>query len=344
MKAHYCLMWISFVLCLVSIHAFGQKKKNSKNSSNEVATVVADIQKSEEEIIIPLNGSICEEERITGLREKKLKELQLKQEKEQKARLKNTCPTDELIPVGNCLFIPERYLTTEDYFAIWDTENVNPYGYNIQTFKDSVYLTLFCDEKGKHWSYPLKATEINSQYGVRRFRFHHGIDLDLTVGEPIYAVFDGVVRIAKNNRRGYGNYVLIRHDNGLETLYGHLKTYFVKPGDLVKAGQMIGLGGNTGRSTGPHLHFEIRYRGHAFNPTYLFDFEKEQILAQNFVLTPAHYEKIIEEHKTVYHRIKSGDSIWTLSKRYHVPISTLCKMNGITSKTVLRIGSMIRVR
>ncbi|MCS6833784.1 MAG: M23 family metallopeptidase, partial [Flammeovirgaceae bacterium] len=274
----------------------------------------------------------------------KLKEIQLKQEKEQKAKQKNACPTDELVPVGNCLFIPEKYLTTEEYFAIWDTENVNPYGYNIQAFKDSVYLTLFCDEKGKHWSYPLKATEINSAYGVRRFRFHHGIDLDLNVGEPIYAVFDGVVRIAKNNRRGYGNYVLIRHDNGLETLYGHLKTYFVRPGQLVKAGQMIGLGGNTGRSTGPHLHFEIRYRGHAFNPTYIFDFEKEQILAQSFLLTPAHYEKIIEENKTVYHRIRSGDSIWTLSKRYHVPISTLCKMNGITAKTVLRIGSMIRVR
>ncbi|GAB4328493.1 MAG: hypothetical protein OHK0038_02330 [Flammeovirgaceae bacterium] len=349
MKAQYWLIWMLLAFLGTTSLSFAQKKerKAKKNASTsmieEIQTQPIPLQTTSYPTIIPLNGHLCEEERIESIKEKKQKELQLKIEKETIAKNKAYC-APSMIPVGNCIFLDEKYLTTEEYFAIWDTENVNPYSYSIQSFKDSVHFTLFCDEKGKHWSYPVKSRGINSQYGVRRFRFHHGIDLDLVVGEPIYAVFDGVVRIAKYNKRGYGNYVLIRHDNGLETIYGHLKSYNVKPGDVVKAGQMIGLGGNTGRSTGPHLHFEVRYRGHAFNPTYIFDFEKEQILAQQFVLTPSHYEKIIEEHKTVYHRVRNGDSLWTLSRRYRTSITALCKMNGISSKTVLRIGSLVRVR
>ncbi len=114
-----------------------------------------------------------------------------------------------------------------------------------------------------------------SPFGYRpRFgRMHRGVDLDLNVGDTVVAAFDGRVRIAKYERRGYGYYLVLRHDNGLETVYGHLSRFLVKPDQYIKAGQPIALGGNTGRSTGPHLHFETRFMGIALNPASIIDFE-----------------------------------------------------------------------
>lgn len=117
--------------------------------------------------------------------------------------------------------------------------------------------------------------QLTSGYGYRpRFgRVHKGVDLNLSVGDTVVAAFDGRVRITKFEARGYGYYVVVRHDNGLETVYGHLSRFLVKPNQYVKAGQPIALGGNTGRSTGPHLHFETRFMGIAINPTAIIDFE-----------------------------------------------------------------------
>lgn len=114
-----------------------------------------------------------------------------------------------------------------------------------------------------------------SPFGYRpRFgRMHRGVDLDLNVGDTVVSAFDGRVRIAKYERRGYGYYLVLRHDNGLETVYGHLSRFLVKPDQYIKAGQPIALGGNTGRSTGPHLHFETRFMGIALNPASIIDFE-----------------------------------------------------------------------
>lgn len=121
---------------------------------------------------------------------------------------------------------------------------------------------------------PVKG-KLVSAFGYRpRFgRMHRGVDLDLNVGDTVVAAFDGRVRITKFERRGYGYYVVLRHDNGLETVYGHLSRFLVKPDQYVKAGQPIALGGNTGRSTGPHLHFETRFMGIALNPASIIDFE-----------------------------------------------------------------------
>ena len=119
--------------------------------------------------------------------------------------------------------------------------------------------------------------ELQSKFGYRpRFRrIHKGIDLGLHVGDTVRAAFDGKVRICRYERRGYGYYVVIRHDNGMETVYGHLSKFIVKPDDRVKAGDPIALGGNTGRSTGPHLHFETRYMGLPINPADIIDFENK---------------------------------------------------------------------
>lgn len=111
---------------------------------------------------------------------------------------------------------------------------------------------------------------------------HNGLDLKVNIGDTIVSAFDGKVRIVKYERRGYGKYVVIRHDNGLETIYGHLSKQLVEENQLVKAGEPIGLGGNTGRSTGSHLHFETRFLGIAINPIYMFDFPKQDIVADTY--------------------------------------------------------------
>ncbi|MDW7691934.1 M23 family metallopeptidase [Flammeovirgaceae bacterium SG7u.111] len=260
---------------------------------------------------------------------------------------KDTCLDDSKVMIyrnkgEDSTFIDRKWLENADYYAIWDSWNLNPYGTKIGDFNDSVPLKLY-DEN--NWSAPLHNTEVNSKFGMRRWRWHHGTDLGLNIGDSVFAAFDGVIRIAKYNYGGYGYYLMVRHDNGLETLYGHLKEYLVQVGDTVKAGQLIGWGGNTGRSTGPHLHFEVRYKGFAFNPTYLFDFDKDALVtSSDFVLTKDHYKKQIEQSKAQYHRIRSGDSLWVISRRYHTSISKICRLNGISRNSTLRIGRSLRVR
>ena len=125
---------------------------------------------------------------------------------------------------------------------------------------------------------------MTSKYGPRRRGMHKGVDIGVSVGDPIYATFEGRVRYAKYNSGGYGNLVIIRHPNGLETYYGHLCQVNVALNDYVLAGQVIGYGGNTGRSSGPHLHFEVRYCDQSFDPERIIDFANGQLKWQNFVL------------------------------------------------------------
>lgn len=154
----------------------------------------------------------------------------------------------------------------EIFSSYWDNQSVNPYS--------SVAVPDHKDIVLGEYVHPIKA-KVTSEFGYRpRFgRVHKGIDLGLHVGDTIVSAFSGKVRVARYNPGGYGYFVIVRHDNGLETVYGHLKKFTVKPGQVVKAGDVIGLGGNTGRSTGPHLHFETRYLGVAINPRAIVDFE-----------------------------------------------------------------------
>lgn len=130
---------------------------------------------------------------------------------------------------------------------------------------------------------------ISSRYGPRRGGVHKGIDIGVPNGEPIFATFEGKVRHAKYNSGGYGNLVIIRHPNGLETYYGHLCKINVKVNDYVVAGQVIGYGGNTGKSSGPHLHFEVRYYDHAFDPERIIDFSNGVLKWQTFVLDKKYF-------------------------------------------------------
>jgi murein DD-endopeptidase MepM/ murein hydrolase activator NlpD len=126
--------------------------------------------------------------------------------------------------------------------------------------------------------------KLNSAYKKRWGRYHQGLDLQLHTGDNIYAAFDGVVRYAQYNQSGYGNCIIIRHLNGLETVYGHLSKINVKPNEYVNAGDAIGLGGSTGHSYGPHLHFETRYKDFSFNPELIFNLENQSLQTENLIL------------------------------------------------------------
>ncbi|MEM1138162.1 MAG: peptidoglycan DD-metalloendopeptidase family protein [Bacteroidota bacterium] len=237
--------------------------------------------------------------------------------------------------------IPMKYFLADEYFSIWDSKNVDPYGYELKDFNDTVLLKLY---EGNSWSPPVKTTEINSEYGLRRWRWHHGIDLDLERGDSVFAAFDGIVRIAQYNWGGYGYYVMLRHENGLETLYGHLTKFTIKVGEEVKAGDLIGWGGSTGRSSGPHLHFETRYKGHAFNPTHLYNFSKDTLLFNEFELTAKQYEGLKQRSESVFHKIRSGDTLSGLAVRYGTSVGKICRLNRIGRSTILRIGKSLKVR
>ncbi|HJD75675.1 MAG TPA: peptidoglycan DD-metalloendopeptidase family protein, partial [Bacteroides reticulotermitis] len=183
-------------------------------------------------------------------------------------------------------------------------------------------------------------------------RMNNGLDIKVNIGDTIVAAFDGKVRIVKYERRGYGKYIVIRHDNGLETVYGHLSKQIVEENQLVKAGEIIGLGGNTGRSTGSHLHFETRFLGIAINPAYMFDFPKQDIVADTYTFRKtrgvernragSHDSNVAESAAIRYHKVKNGDTLSRIAKIRGVSVSTLCKLNRIKPTTTLRIGQVLR--
>lgn len=253
-----------------------------------------------------------------------------------------------LSPLVKALLADSLYwINIDTNFSVFDSMAVNPYEYDVTKFKDTVEIALYRDHLGDTvapWSMPLDTSKVNSKFGLRHYRWHYGTDLGLKIGDSVYACFDGVVRIKKFNRGGYGYYIMIRHDNGLETLYGHLSKQLVKVGERVKAGQLIGLGGNTGRSTGPHLHFEVRYHGIAMNPEDVYDFSKHSLRRPVLTINPKSFHYLVEMKKARYHRIRSGDTLGHLAVKYRTTVTRICRLNRISRNTILRIGRRVRVR
>ena len=153
----------------------------------------------------------------------------------------------------------------------------NKYAHRATELPDSFNINL------RHFCMPTTSRIITSNFGRRWGRMHKGLDVKVYIGDTIRAAFDGKVRIVRYEAGGYGNYVVIRHHNGLETIYGHMSKNLVAEDETVRAGDPIGLGGNTGRSTGSHLHFETRLCGVALNPALLFDFKNQDVTADNYM-------------------------------------------------------------
>ena len=176
---------------------------------------------------------------------------------------------------------PEPDIYTEG----WDSDLVNCY--KDANVPNSKVIDV------RHYVIPIKGNYVTSHYGYRpQFgRTHKGIDLRSAIGDTVYSAFSGRVRLTRFERGGYGFYVIVRHENGLETVYGHLSRFLVKPDQYVKAGQPIALSGNTGRSTGPHLHFETRFMGYAINPEAIFDFGNRCTHTDSYTFTKSTYTK-----------------------------------------------------
>ncbi|MBR7096308.1 MAG: peptidoglycan DD-metalloendopeptidase family protein [Alistipes sp.] len=262
-------------------------------------------------------------------------------------------------------FVRNRNIDVLDetvFTSDWDTTKIQVYNTELKDLPISMVIDLVDSLKSYH--YPHKG-RVTSKYGPRRRRIHQGTDIDLETGEPIYATFDGRVRITTYIRYGYGNLVVIRHDNGLETYYAHLSEINVKPNQWVTAGQVIGKGGNTGRSTGSHLHYEIRYKGQTFDPERLIDFTTGTLRRETFLLKKTYFspysrftqdfdEEIQseEEDKKIaaeaaakkYHIVKRGDTLGRIAINNRTTVTKLCQLNGIKKTTVLQIGQRIRVR
>lgn len=262
-----------------------------------------------------------------------------------------------------------RYILAEDYKNDpevfnnhWDTTNIHAYrDIELDSLPEATVIRLVDSLESYHYPY---IGRITSRYGPRRGRAHQGLDIGLKTGDPIYATFDGKVRVSKA-AGDYGNLVVIRHNNGLETYYAHLSQRDVEVGDWVVAGQQIGLGGSTGRSTGPHLHYEVRYKGQSFDPERLIDFSNGNLRRDELLLKRRHfsiyskYEQDFGDEEEVakqeeaerkaaaavqYHTVRSGDTLGAIARKYGTSVSRICQLSGIKSTSILRIGQKLRVR
>ncbi len=199
---------------------------------------------------------------------------------------------------NNHYFDIASILPFQQAYMIWDTATIHPYHFDLTKMTDTVTLVL-ADHKDCGFAIPV-AGYVTSEFGKRNHtRYHYGIDLKLDRGDTVVAAFDGVVRISEWSS-SYGNCIVIRHYNGLETLYGHLSYRNVVPGQVVTAGQLLGLGGTTGHSTGPHLHFEVRYLGQPIDPNTIIDFDdttKHTLKSDTLNLTADNFEYLTKFHE-----------------------------------------------
>ena len=225
----------------------------------------------------------------------------------------------------------------DDLYPEWSNEYAHKYTNVVMPDSLLIDLTGFC--------MPTENTKVNDIFGYRprRKRMHYGLDIKVERGDTIRSAFDGKVRYVSYQRRGYGYYVVIRHPNGLETLYAHLTKRLVEENEVVKAGDPIGLGGNTGRSTGPHLHFETRLLGKALNPAWFFDFPNQDVTGDTYLYTKPKKKVYDPSDPATYYKVRSGDSLSRIAARKGVSVKQLCKLNGITTQTTLRVGQILRL-
>lgn len=280
----------------------------------------------------------------------------------------NQIKTDGTSEYLEHLFAEEEEPELDIYTEGWDSQSVNPY--KNATVPQSRKINV------SHYAMPCPGY-VTSPYGYRpRFRrMHKGIDLKANTGDTIYAAFDGKVRLTKYERRGYGYYVVLRHPNDLETVYGHLSRFLVKPNEQVKAGQPIALAGNTGRSFGSHLHFETRFMGYAINPAAIFDFANQTVHTDEYVFNKntyqqarnfdpmankAYQERFLREQKAhpsknsvakgrksarnSSYKVKKGDSLSKIASRNGVTVKQLCRLNGLKTTSKLKPGQKIRLK
>ena len=237
-------------------------------------------------------------------------------------------------------------------------------GNDLMRLQDTLWLCV-TDEVHTDFVIPVPGM-VTSRYGFRSGRYHNGIDLDLEIGDTVRAAWSGKVRYAKFNDGGFGNLVIIRHHNGLESFYAHLSKHLTVPDQDVKAGDPIGLGGNTGHSFGAHLHFEVRFYDAPMNPEQIIDFAKKEVKDENLLVTKNLFrpgakptdasaesgESIASvKSKTAapstsrkYYKVRPGDTLSEIASRNNTTVSRLCSLNSIRPTKTLQVGQSLRVK
>ena len=253
-----------------------------------------------------------------------------------------------------------------ELYQEWD----NRYAHKRTEMPDTFKIDL------RHFCMPTPSRVVTSNFGNRWGRPHKGLDIKVYIGDTIRAAFSGKVRIVRYEAGGYGKYIVIRHPNGLETIYGHLSEQLVSENQSVRAGEVIGLGGNTGRSTGSHLHFETRLCGVALNPALMFDFRNQDVTGDYYVYNVNTYnEESVEatrlrgkvgnggytrdlvqngelgsyQNKThasndelLYHKVKNGETLASIAKLRGVTIEKICSLNHLSANAKVRPGMILR--
>lgn len=232
----------------------------------------------------------------------------------------------------------EKSQPGSEFYSTWDEKNLFPCESERKFVQEKIKLE---GEKQGEFFFPVPG-KINSPFGWRETAMHKGTDIDLMKGDPVHAAFDGVVRIA-GKHGGYGNLVIIRHYNGLETLYGHLTKIKVKPGQMVLSGQVIGTGGNTGRSTGAHLHFELRFKGNAVDPRNVINFHDRKLVCDEIILKNKGQYCAAYPSRMVIYTILEGETLTQIAKRYGTTVAKLKTLNGISNPGAVKPGQKIRV-
>lgn len=257
----------------------------------------------------------------------------------------------------------KKKLELNEIYPSWNTSKVHCYN------DAEIPETFNIDLRG--FKMPTPSRLITSRFGYRQSfrRMHKGLDIKVYTGDTIVSAFDGKVRIVDYEAAGYGYYVVIRHPNGLETIYGHLSKQLVKAGEEVKAGDVIGLGGNTGRSFGSHLHFETRFLGIAINPELMFDFVNQDVTGDFFVFRNSDCNRGVLAHASTstskrdeflqgghatahqnedatpagkFYQVKRGDNLSNIAGKIGVSVDNLCRLNGIRKNSKLKPGQILR--
>ena len=285
--------------------------------------------------------------------------------------LARQAPVDRKMKAVDSLAL-KRLIFTENYdspaddlYDEWD----NKYAHRETSLPDSFRISL------RDFCMPTTSRVLTSNFGARWGRQHKGLDIKVYIGDTIRAAFSGKVRIVRYEGRGYGKYVVIRHYNGLETIYGHMSAQLVEEDQEVRAGDPIGLGGNTGRSTGSHLHFETRLCGVALNPALLFDFRNQDVVDDYYMFRKNTYQResllanrlrgvsgigfdasMDEDNMEMasaasarsyvqpsrLHKVRRGETLSSIARKHHTTVGNIMRMNHLKASSKLKPGQILK--
>ena len=257
--------------------------------------------------------------------------------------LANHAPVDRKMKNVDSLFLHKFIYNSDVNTLNFAEELYDEWSNELTHYRNSTLLPDEFKIDLRNFTMPTDSKQVTSVYGQRWGRLHAGLDIKVYIGDTIRAAFDGKVRIVKYDARGYGKFVVIRHPNGLETYYGHLSKQLVKENQHVKSGEPIGLGGNTGRSTGSHLHFETRLCGISINPAEMFDFKNQDVTDDYYVFTKKTHPQKTNTGMYV-HKVRKGESLSSIARKHGTTVAAICQLNHVSRNTRLVSGQILKYK